>query len=636
MADPITATDAEIRAALADADVASLIPALAHVSGDLSLLRADLRPNPRPGLLEEPDGLNDEQRAAARELAFSVLTRWRDAGTPPTPPLDEDALTAILRYLAGEDTDEYLPFLVEELALDADPGAPAWNAADLAPDRSVTVAIIGAGMSGLLAAHRLKQAGVDVVVIEKNDDVGGTWLENQYPGCRVDVPNHLFSYSFVQNQDWPQYFSRQSVLLDYFRTFADQAGLRPHIRFGTEVVSAVFEETDKRWTLHVRTPDGAEESLRADAVISAVGQLNRPHFPEIEGHGTFAGPSFHSARWDDSVDLTGKRVAVIGTGATAFQFIPEIAERAADVTVFQRTAPWLVPTPEYHDDLPDGLRWLFAHVPHYAEWYRFWLFCKSEHGLLPYVTVDPEWDDGGLSVSEKNAELRALLVEYAKMQVPDDPELAAKIVPDYPPGAKRMLRDNGVYVNALRRDDVHLITDPIERITPDGVVTQEHGLYEADVLIYATGFTASHFLTPMKVVGREGVELHDRWGGDARAYLGITVPGFPNFFCIYGPNTNIVVNGSIIFFSECAVNYIAGCLELLIGGGHRTLEVRADVHDAFNVAVDAANDQMAWGAASVHTWYRNALGRISQNWPYSLLEYWRRTKTPDPADFRLS
>lgn len=635
MTEPITASDAEIRAMLADADIPSLLPALAHVSGDLTLLRPELRPNPRPGLLDQPDGMSDEQRDAGRELAFAVLTRWRDAGTPETPPLDDETMTAILRYLAGDDTEEYLPFLVEELALDTDPGAPGWNRADLDPDRTFTVAIIGAGMSGLLAAYRLRQAGVDVVIIEKNDDVGGTWLENRYPGCRVDVPNHLFSYSFSQNHDWPQYFSRQDVLLDYFRTFADDAGLRPYIRFGTEVVSAVYEEADASWTLHVRTAE-AERELRADAVISAVGQLNRPSFPDIEGHGTFAGPSFHSARWDDSVDLTGKRVAVIGTGATAFQFIPEIAERCADLTVFQRTAPWLTPTPEYHENLPAGLRRLFAHVPHYAQWYRFWLFCKSEHGLLPYVTADPEWDGGGLSTSEKNAELRALLVEYARMQVPDDPDLFAKIVPDYPPGAKRMLRDNGVYVNALRRDDVHLVTDPIERITPDGVVTRDHGLHQADVLIYATGFTASQFLTPMKVVGRGGVELHDRWGGDARAYLGITVPGFPNFFTIYGPNTNIVVNGSIIFFSECAVNYIAGCLELLIGGGHKALEVREDVHDAFNRAVDDANGRMAWGAATVHTWYRNALGRISQNWPYSLLEYWRRTKTPDPGDFRLT
>lgn len=633
--EPITADDAEIRAALADADVASLLPALAHITGDLSLLRTDLRPNPRPGLLDQPDGMTDEQRAAGRELAFEVLTRWRAEGTPATPPPDERTLTAILRYLAGDDTGEYLPFLVDELALDGDPGAPGWTAQELAPGRRFTVAIIGAGMSGLVTAHRLAQAGIGFTVIEKNDDVGGTWLENRYPGCRVDVPNHLFSYSFAQRNDWPQYFSAQDVLLDYFRAFADDVDLRPHIRFGTEVVSAVYDEDANDWTLHLRTPGDTEESLRADAVVSAVGQLNRPHFPEIAGHGTFTGPAFHSARWDDSVDLTGKRVAVIGTGASAFQFIPEIAGRAADVTVFQRTAPWLVPTPEYHDELPSGLRWLFTHVPHYVRWYRFWLFCKSEHGLLPHVEADPEWDGGGRSVSAMNDELRELLTQYIRMQVPDDADLAAKLVPDYPPGAKRMLRDNGVYIGALRRDDVHLVTDPIERITPRGVVTRDAGEHEADVLIYATGFTASHFLTPMKVIGRDGEELHDRWNGDARAYLGITVPGFPNLFCIYGPNTNIVVNGSIIFFSECAVNYIVGCLRMLLAGDHRAVECRADVHDAFNADVDRENKLMAWGASTVHTWYRNALGRISQNWPYSLLEYWRRTKTPDPADFHL-
>lgn len=628
--EPITEDDAALRAALADADVAPLLAALAQVTGDTSLLRADLRPNPRPGLLADKDGLSADRCATARELAFDVLSRWRTHGTPTSPRSDPARLSGILRYLAGDDTQRYLPFLREELALDGDPGVPDWQG-DGAGDR--TVAIIGAGMSGLVAGYRLAQAGVPFVIIEKNTDVGGTWLENRYPGCRVDVANHLFSYSFAQRDDWPQYFSDQRVLLDYFRDFAAKAGLRPHIRFGTEVVTAVHEADE--WTLHLRTVDGVEESLRAHAVISAVGQLNRPSLPDIPGMDDFAGPAWHSARWRDDVDLRGKRVAVIGTGASAVQFIPEIAETAAEVQVFQRTPPWLTPTPEYHDRLPDGLRWLFRHVPCYREWYRFWLFCKSEQGLLSYVRVDPDWQGDGRSVSAANDELRSLLTAYIGTQVPDDPRLRDALVPDYPPGAKRMLRDSGTWPATLRRPDVHLITDPIERITRHGVQTREQGEYEVDVLIYATGFRASHFLTPMKVVGRDGVELHDRWNGDARAHLGITVPGFPNFFCVYGPNTNIVVNGSIIFFSECAVTYILGCLRLLVTGGYRTIDCREEAHDAHNTRVDAGNAQMAWGASTVNTWYRNDLGRISQNWPFTLLEYWQRTRRPDPADFHL-
>ena len=632
----ITESDDEIRAALADAEIPPLLPALAYLTGDMSLLREDLRPDPM--MIGMPQGgLSDEQQAAVRELAFETLKRYRDNGSKPAPlPADEQLLRIMEYAVGGADMAAYLPLLEEELAYRGeDRRAPGWHKADIAPDVDFNVVIIGAGMSGLLAAHRLDEAGVDFVIVEKNDDVGGTWLENTYPGCRVDNPNHNYSYSFAQRHDWPYHFSTQDVLLDYFERCADTFKLRDGIRFNTEVLSATWSEPNVSWTVRVRTPDGAEEELRAHAVISAVGQLNRPLYPDIEGVGTFEGPAFHSARWDHDVDLRGKRVAVIGTGASAVQFIPEIAPEVGELLVFQRTPPWLGPTPDYHDAVAPGLRWLYAHVPSYSEWNRFWIFWRMGDGVLDGVRVDPAWDQSGGSVSFMNDMVRMLMSEYLKAEFADRPDLLDKVIPAYPPGAKRMLRDNGVWAGALKRDNVQLITDHIDRITPHGIVTADGTEHVVDVIVYGTGFQASKFLTPMKVTGRGGIDLHEQWGGDARAYLGITVPGFPNLFCLYGPNTNIVINGSIVYFSECGVRHILGCVKMLLAGNYRALDVRKDVHDEFNERVDAENRAMAWGASDVNSWYKNEHGHVAQNWPFTLLEYWQRTLAPNPDDYEL-
>jgi 4-hydroxyacetophenone monooxygenase len=424
------------------------------------------------------------------------------------------------------------------------------------------------------------------------------------------------------------------VLHRYFSDCADVFGLRNRIRFGTEVVSATWSEDEHRWSVVVRTA-GGEETLEAHAIISAVGQLNRPHYPEIPGVGTFARPAFHSARWRHDVDLTGKRVAVIGTGASAMQIIPEIAPEAGELLVFQRTPAWMVPTPDYHDRVPDGLTWLYNHLPGYSEFNRFCIFWRMGDGALASVTVDPDWDQPG-SISAMNDLVRMMFTEYVKAEFADRPDLLDVTTPTYPPGAKRMIRDNGVWAGALKRDNVRLLTGGIREITPTGIVLADGTVEDVDVIVYGTGFTASKFLTPMTVVGRDGVDLHEHWHDEARAYLGVTVPGFPNLFCLYGPNTNIVINGSIVYFSECGVRYILGLLGLLLGGGHGAMDVRREVHDRFNEAVDAENRRMAWGVSDVNSWYKNASGRVAQNWPFTLLEYWKRTLTPDPSDFDFS
>jgi 4-hydroxyacetophenone monooxygenase len=635
--EPITETDDELRAILEAAELPPLLPAIAYATGDLSLLRDDLRPDPVLAAAMPQGGLTDEQQAQVRELALAALVRFRDGGCVPAPPPTEDDLLAILEHAVGvSGLGDYLGLIEEELAFrDEDRRAPDWHIDQVAPGSTFEVAIIGAGMSGILAAHRLTQAGVAFTIYEKSDDVGGTWYDNQYPGCRVDNPNHNYSYAFAQRHDWPLHFSTQDVLHDYFRRCADAFGLRDHICFETEVRSCTWSDDDLKWTVEVAGRDGAVERHVVDAVISAVGQLNRPNYPDIPGRDDFAGPAFHSARWDASVDLVGKRVAIIGTGASAMQLVPEIAGVVGHLTVFQRTPAWMGPTPEYHDEVPSELRWLYNRLPSYSEWHRIWIFWRMGDGALETVRVDEEWEPKDRSVSMVNEFARQILTAYIEAEFADRPDLLAVSVPDYPVGAKRIIRDNGVWAGALKRPNVRLVTTGIERITETGIVTTDGEHHEVDVLIYGTGFKASEFLTPMRVSGRDGADLHETWGGDARAYLGVTIPGFPNLFCLYGPNTNIVVNGSIIYFSECGVRYILGLLGHLLAEGGAALDVRRDVHDEFNVKVDAGNDGMAWGRSSVNSWYKNAHGHVAQNWPFTLLEYWQRTSAPDPDDYEV-
>jgi 4-hydroxyacetophenone monooxygenase len=633
---PITDNDDVIANAIEQAHLPSLIAALVHVTGDESLVTGEIRPV-YDFFGDGQGGLTPEQIASTKARALTALKALRDGGKRPPQP-SRDTVRKMMNFVAGAEIPErYVPFLEEELALDAK-DVKAVQTLEALPDsakKDFRVLIIGAGMSGLLAAIRMQQAKIPFTVVDKNKEVGGTWFVNTYPGCRVDNPNHLYSYSFEPNHDWPYHFSTQPLLWKYFQGVADKYGLRPNIRFQTEVIESVYDEARALWKTRVRTADGRHETLVSNAVITAVGQLSRPRLPDIKGIETFKGKSFHSATWDHSVDLKGKRVAVIGTGASAFQFVPEIAPDVAQLYVFQRTAPWLGPTANYHDKVDDGKKWLLKHVPFYGKWYRFWLFWMLTDGIYEFVKADPDWTTRKDSVGAQNDMLREMLTQYTRGQLEGRPELQDAATPNYPPGGKRSVRDNGVWLGALKRDNVETVTNGIAEITPAGLKTKDGRGFPVDVIIYGTGFTASQFLEPMTFKGKGGVDLHQQWDGDARAYLGITVPNFPNLFIMYGPNTNIVVNGSIIFFSECEIRYIQGLMELLLRSNASAIEVKKDVHDAFNVKVDASNAQMAWGVPQVTSWYKNKKGRVSQNWPWPLVDYWSATRAPNPADFEL-
>lgn len=633
----------ELRGSVEAAEIGPLLCALAHLSGDVSLLAERFRPNVtfRPQGPARQGGLHPDVLREARELALSrlIAVSQRRGAIDPVPgdaaddPFGRERvlLDRILNFMVGDIDDRVRPLLHLEIDVPHDAGAPDWTADCIAPDRPLRVAIIGAGMSGLLAAHRLSQAGIAPVVFEKNGEIGGTWWENSYPGCRLDTPNFAYSYSFAPKSDRPHEFSEQETILEYFKAMAERFEVRQYIRFRSEVTLARFDEDDATWAVTSRAHGAELTTEHFDLILSCVGQLNQPKMPDIPGMDAFQGDSWHTARWPDDIDLKGKRVAVVGTGASAYQVVPAILDDVAAMVVFQRTPPWVLPTPTYFDEISDAHRFLLDGLPHYARWFRLYQFWTSVVGRWNQVRVDPDFKHP-VSISEANEGFRRVLVEHLERQFEDHPDLLLAAVPKYPPGAKRMLRDNGAWPAAMKDSRVDLELRPIAEIDRSGILLTDGTKHEVDVIIYATGFRASAFLTPIQVIGRGDRNLHAWWNGDARAYRGMSVPGFPNLLFLYGPNTNLVVNGSLIVFAEAEMNYALEHLRTLLTSGARALDVTEEAFESYNTMIDAENRQMAWGASDVSSWYKNEVGRVSQNWPLSLVDFFEQTRSIDLTD----
>jgi 4-hydroxyacetophenone monooxygenase len=629
---PIRRDPAEVKAALADADISVLLMVLVELSGDMSLLE---RYTP---LLGKPGEFSHSIPPEMVDELLKRLTMRLTQGGPAPASIDHDMLRAMMNAFVGEDiSDRYLPMLLEDLGFVVPP-VPLATPEPAVAQRvaGFSVLIVGAGASGIAAGIRLKQAGISFEIVERNDDVGGVWHENTYPGCGVDSANHLYCYSFELNHNWSRYYVRQPELRDYLRDCAVKYGVMPHVRLRQEVLALRYDEQAALWHATVRLADGSERQVTANAVISSVGQLNRPAYPRIKGIDSFGGTSMHTARWNQDVDLRGKSVAMIGTGASGMQAGPAIADEVGRLTIFQRSAPWVLPRHNYHNTVTDSVKWVLANVPHYASWYRFLLFWAYGDGVFPLLRIDPEWQGGKASISARNDEIRQAWTKYIAAEMADRPDLFAKVLPDYPPYGKRSLRDNDWY-GTLKRDHVELVNTGIAEIVPDGIVDSDGRHYPTDVIIYATGFEASRMLFPIDVTGKGGVNLRDLWGDDnPRAYLGITVPEFPNLFLTYGPNTNLAHGGSIIFQAECQVNYIVQSLALLLKSGHDAMECVPAAHEAYNDAIDEIFSGLVWGFPGVTNWYKNAAGRVTTNSPWSLVDYWHMTRRPDPVAFTFT
>ncbi len=481
--------------------------------------------------------------------------------------------------------------------------------------RQPRIAVIGTGFSGLCAGIRLKQDGFEnLTLFERGDEVGGVWRENTYPGAACDVPWHLYSFSFDYQARFTCPYPEQPEILAYQQDCARRYGLYPHIRFNTEIESARFDDEARVW--HLRTSQG--ETHEFDALITGVGQLSRPGWPNIPGRDDFAGHSFHSAEWDHDYDLRDKRVAVIGTGASAIQFVPRIAAEVSRLVLFQRSAPYLLP--RFQRTYGRINRWLFRHVPRYRDIFR-WALRASGDASVPAFHQQ----------SRLSGLFRTWWKHHLKRQV-KDPTLREKLTPDYPIGCKRILFSSDYYP-ALTRDNVILETGGIERITPDGIRTADGRDYAVDAIIYGTGFRATEFLAPMTIEGSRGRSLADRWADGAEAYLGITVDGFPNLFICYGPNTNLGGN-SIIYMIECQVEYIRQCLGELRAGQARTLEVRPDTVRRYNEQIQSELSDTVWNWGC-NSWYHTADGRITNNWPGTNRRYRNLTARLDRRDYRI-
>jgi len=484
---------------------------------------------------------------------------------------------------------------------------------DTSAVRRYDVAIIGAGFGGIGMAHYLKRAGIEnFVILEKADDVGGTWRENTYPGSGCDVPSHMYSFSFEPRYPWAWRYAKQPEILAYARHCADRHGVRPHIRFGCEVREAAYDDAAQIWRL--RLADGS--ALEAVTLVSAVGQLHRPAYPSIPGRERFQGVTFHSSHWNHQANLAGKVVGVIGSGASAVQFVPEVARVVAQLKLFQRTPGWVIPKVEKRFSRAE--RWLLDHVPGLEALDRFRVYLVLE--TLAYAYNGHRWLEKLVT---------ALARTTLRTQV-RDPALRARLTPDFPVGCKRILLSSD-WLKTLTRPNVQVVDDAICEIDETGVVTADGRHHRLDALIYGTGFAATRFLAPMQVRGHGGRDLHAGWQRGADAYLGMAVAGFPNFFMLYGPNTN-VGSGSIIFMLECQQRYIVQLLQARAQRRWSAIEVDAAAQLAYADEMQARSAQTTY-SGNCQSWYKTADGRNTNNWVGSMTEFRRRTRQPEIAHF---
>lgn len=601
---------------LAHADRRTLAAVVTHLAGDANAV---------------PD-LRDRGQIEAK--ATAVLPPYLRGERQLAPPTEE-VLQAAMNLAAGEE----IPAAYRTMVREQTGIGPIEALRPLDAPGEFHVLIIGAGVTGVLAARTLDQLGfANFTVVEKNPQPGGTWYVNRYPGCRVDTPSMLYSYSFDPDPEWPEHFSHQPELLRYVNKIAEEANLGDRLRCNTVVEAMTWDDDTSCWQVDLRGANespgaGDAERVRAHAVIAALGILRVAKYPDIAGRDRFGGPALHSTTWDPTVDLAGKRVGVIGTGASANQIVPALAPQVAQLTVYQRSAHWILSHPKYGKKL-EGVEKALFQLPGYREWNRFSEFWKNGDAITPLVQIDPDWPHLERSVNAASEKFRAMLTEYVESQIGDRPDLMAKCIPDFPPYGKRLIVDNG-WFKALRRDNVRLETSPIVEITETGVTTRA-GHDELDVIVYATGFQADKILWPIQVIGRGGVDVTARMAAEPEAYLGIAAADAPNLFITPGPNGVLGHGGNGMLFAECHVRYIVESLRLLFERGARSMTVRDDVLRSYT---DDILERLPFFVQSLTTfdnWYRGDRDRVIAIAPKSILEFWDDTRQPDPGAYTFA
>ncbi len=616
--------------AIAIANIPTLACLLLQLTGDRRWIEPPYQPTRTRGLDDnDTGGLPAETQDEIRAAAIEAITEWMNGKAPALLSPSDELLVEMMGVSLGETIPpEYGLMIREELALGG-ALAQTGSATGTRAPQGFSALVIGAGISGICAAIKLAEAGISCTLIERNQRSGGVWLENRYPGAACDVPSHLYSFSFAPF-DWTRFFACGSEIHQYLEKVATDFDVLSRVRFGCEATQARYLESSAQWEVDVRHDDGRTESLRANILISAVGAFNKPRYPDVPGIESFAGASAHTARWPaGGMDLKGKRVVVVGNGASAMQVVPAIADEVASLTVIQRSPQWAAPFPRFKVEVPEPLQWLLREVPLYRLWYRLrlsWAFNDKQYASLQ---KDPAWEHPERSINALNDAHRRALTDYIRRELGDRQDLLPDVLPGYPPFGKRMLMDNG-WFRTMARENVHLVTAAVTEVLPDRVRTSAGTEHEADVLIWATGFDVLNFLVPMRIFGRGARELHDDWkGDDARAYLGTVAPGFPNFFCLYGPNTQFGHGGSLITVMERQMHYVMSVLGQMFEQGIAAVEVRQDVHDAYNATVDRLHEGMVWTHQGMETYYRNSRGRVVVNNPFRMVDFWQMVERAD-------
>ncbi|MEP0156677.1 NAD(P)/FAD-dependent oxidoreductase [Pseudophaeobacter sp.] len=617
-----------LRVGIRQGNIPTLLAVLYQMSGDARWLRPPYNPGRARGLDDNDDGglppeIQDEIRDAAQQAIFA----WLDGVQLAIPAPDHQTLANMLSVSMHEPVpDSYGEVIASDLGLSEHRLSPqvTWPAGTRA-------LVIGAGVSGICAGVNLQQMGVDFEIIEKNEDFGGTWWENRYPGAGVDTPNHIYSFSFAPN-DWSRYFALQGELLTYFQSVAGRFDLRQATRFETRVDEARWNDETRKWQVTMTGPDGTRTET-CDILMSAVGVLNTPQIPDIPGAETFAGVATHTAQWPEDLDVTGKRVALVGNGASGMQVAPAIIDKVEKLTVFARSKQWAAPFPQFKKKVPDPVRYLLMTVPLYQQWYRirqFWTFNDRIHESLQ---KDPTWPEPDKALNATNDRHRQIFTAYVKAELGDRQDLLQEMLPDFPPYGKRILLDNGWY-RTLTKPNAELVPARLSRIEGSTLIAADGSTSEADVLVYATGFKAAEMQSSYEIIGQGGQHLKDAWETDnPSAYIGSMVPGFPNFFTILGPNVGLGHGGSMIKAIELQTSFILSIISRMFERNAQTVAVTAQAHESYNARIDEAHNKMVWTHQGTENWYRNSRGRVVAISPWRNDYFWSLTRDADPGAF---
>ena len=627
---PILEHDA-LRAALEEANIPTLLMVYVQFTHDEAMLD---RFQP---YIDSP--FSPEQKTPPADMADELRARLFALLTQSPPPAERPLPTGLMRKMmsvgVAEPVDEeFVPLLLDQMGFEI-PAPRLANPARPRPPATFKVLVIGAGMTGIVAGIKLAEAGYDHVIVEKNADVGGTWYENRYPGVGVDTPSHFYSFSFEINPEWSHYHPKGHDMQDYLLRVADKYKIRDRTVFDTKVIACAYDEGRGLWRVTTRHNSGEEKVIEANAVINAHGPLNRWQLPNIPGLADFKGQAMHTACWDETADLTGKDVVMIGTGASGVQLAAAIAPKVSHLSIFQRSRHWVMRNPEIGKVVTEGVKFALRRIPHYKEWFRFRVYWFAGDGLFVNVLKDPNWPNQEVSVSAHNEAMRQYALMHINTVLADRPDLLDKLLPDHPIFSKRILLDDG-WFDTLKRDNVTIENGRIDHIEPNAVVLEDGTRVHADVLALATGFNVSKALGPLTVTGRGGASLGEIWGEeDPRSYLGVTVPGFPNFFLTVGPNSAPNHAAGQNLLSESQIHYIIECLDQVVAGGAKAIDTRRDAFERWNHQIDTRMQETIWTHPKANSYYNNSKGRNFMSWPYRLVDYWNATRQPNSEHFEL-